>query len=120
MRTQVHLESATAVILMAAVIQPNSLFQLGSIGMTQGVKALKDENIITNSLLLKLIYRHQKGDWTDCYPEDAEANRKALVNGSRIFSVYHLNPELTVWIITEAEDDKGNRHATTFMLPNDY
>lgn len=105
---------------MNAIIKPNALFQLGTIWTTLNVKALKQEGKVTNAILLKLVYRHQCGDWTDCHPEDAEANKQALINGSRIFSVYKFNPELTFWIITEAEDDNGHRRATTIMLPNDY
>ena len=105
---------------MSAVIVSKALFQLGSIGMTPGVKELKDKKTLTNALLLKLIYRHQCGDWADCYPEDAEANKQALIDGSRVFSVYNLNLELTLWIITEAEDDNGNRSNTTILLPSEY
>ncbi len=88
--------------------------------MTPGIKELKEAGKLTNAILLKLIYRHQCGDWSDCYPEDAEANQQALIDGSRVFSVYHLNPDLKLWIITEAEDDKGDRCATTILLPSEY
>ncbi len=106
--------------MSAVLIKPNALFQLGSICMTPGIKELKDDGKLTNAILLKLIYRHQCGDWSDCCPEDAEANKHALTDGSRIFSVYQVTPELKLWIITEAEDDKGNRVATTLLLPSEY
>lgn len=106
--------------MSAVLIKPNALFQLGSICMTPGIKELKDDGQLTNAILLKLIYRHQCGDWSDCSPEDAETNRQALSNGSRIFSVYQVTLDLKIWIITEAEDDKGNRCATTLLLPSEY
>ena len=35
-----------------------------------------------------LIARHVTGDWGDIDPEDRGLNERALVDGSRIFSVY--------------------------------
>jgi hypothetical protein len=53
--------------------------------------------------------------------EDAEANNQALRDGSRLLSAYILNDGKTkIWVITEAEDDNGNRAATTILLPSDY
>ena len=121
MQLEVHAQSESESILMSAVIsKPNALFRLGTLWTTLNVKSLKQEGKLSNAILLRLVYRHQCGDWSDCCPEDAEANRQALINGSRIFSVYHVNPELTLWIITEAEDNKGIRRATTILLPGDY
>lgn len=64
--------------------------------------------------------RHFAFDWADCLPEDRRANEEAVENGARIFGVYDMGDGLTIWIITEAEDDEGQRQYTTAMLPSDY
>ncbi len=50
--------------------------------------------------------------------------KDALVDGSRILSSYILEGEgddtLKLWIITEAEDESGNRVATTALLAEEY
>jgi hypothetical protein len=38
-----------------------------------------------------------------------------LIDGSRLFSAYHLTNGTKVWIITEAD-----RSATTVLLPDEY
>lgn len=59
--------------------------------------------------------RHSHGDWGDCNPEDARENDLAMVQGFRLFSVYHDRNGTKFWIITEAD-----RSATTILLPDDY
>lgn len=59
--------------------------------------------------------RHARGDWGDIHPEDRGLNEQALVEGSRIFSVYTLPTSEAMWVITEAD-----RSATTALLPADY
>ena len=50
----------------------------------------------------ELLKRHFACDWSGCEPEDAEANRQALIDGSRIISVYKLpNTGREIWVITE-------------------
>lgn len=51
----------------------------------------------------------------DVDPEDWEENQSALEHRNRLLSVYHVTPELTLWIITE-----WDRSATTMLLPNEY
>jgi hypothetical protein len=59
--------------------------------------------------------RHAAGDWGDIDPEDRGLNEQALVEGSRIFSVYALPTTETMWVITEAD-----RSSTTALLPSEY
>ena len=64
-------------------------------------------------------------DWGDLSDEDKRLNDEALHDGSRILSAYILSayilpPEVKIWIITEATDEKGERAATTALLPEDY
>jgi len=44
----------------------------------------------------------------------------ALQDGSRILSAYHTSTGQKIWIITEATDDRGQRSATTILLPDEY
>lgn len=59
--------------------------------------------------------RHLNGDWGNCSHGDAAANDQALLDGDRMFSVYHTDSGVKFWIITEAD-----RSVTTVLLPEDY
>ena len=65
--------------------------------------------------IAKAISRHLQSDWGDCDPEDQAANNSALMEGSRLFSVYHTTNKTKFWIITE-----WDRSSTTVLLPQDY
>ncbi len=52
--------------------------------------------------------------------EDCEVNDQAVKDGSRIMSVYRTRHGQKVWVITEAADDRGQRAATTILLPDEY
>ena len=64
--------------------------------------------------------RHAAGDWGQVCPEDAQLNDEALKDGSRIISAYSTLKGVKIWIITEATDGKGQRAATTILLPSEY
>jgi hypothetical protein len=70
--------------------------------------------------LWEFLSRHIVGDWAIVDEEDKAANDEAVKDGSRILSAYVLKTGEKIWIITEAEDDKGNRAATTLLLPEEY
>jgi hypothetical protein len=72
-------------------------------------------NSLPQDQVLVALQRHSRGDWGDVCDEDWHANESALVNGSRLFSVYHHAQDTKFWIITEAD-----RSATTVLLPDDY
>jgi len=92
------------------------LFPLGQVVATPGaVRALEDAGVNVGTLLA----RHAVGEWGDLDPEDRSLNEQALVSGARIFSVYRVGAEVTVWVITNGDDD-GHRDATTVLLPEDY
>ena len=65
--------------------------------------------------VIAALARHANGDWGDCGEEDWAANEQALIDESRILSVYHDCAGKRFWIITEA-----SRIATTILLPEDY
>ena len=53
-------------------------------------------------------------------PDDAQLNDEALKDGTRIISAYSTLKGVKIWIITEATDGKGQRPATTILLPSEY
>ena len=113
------------------IITNAAKFQLGQCVATPGALALLEKTGFSPAFLIN---RHLHGDWGDTCKEDAELNEMALIDGSRIMSVYRLvSPEKlkatprskrsglqTVWVITDAADDDGIRRCTTVLLPEDY
>lgn len=90
----------------------SALFQLGTIVATPGALDLLLPLEATSEQLLK---RHVTGDYGDVCAEDKEANDGALKCGARIMSVYKVDGDTKVWIITEAD-----RSVTTLLLPSEY
>ncbi|WP_296509538.1 type I restriction endonuclease subunit M [Rhodoferax sp.] len=113
------------------IITNAAKFQLGQCVATPGALALLEK---TGFSVAFLINRHLHGDWGDVCKEDAEMNELALIDGSRIMSVYRLvSPEKlkatsrskrselpTVWSITEAVGDYGRRASSCLLLPEEY
>lgn len=89
---------------------PLAKFRLGRILSTPNALAR-----LTHDDILRGLQRHQSGDWGDADDEDRQANDQALVEGTRVFSVYHSIAGLKFWIITEAD-----RRSTTVLLPENY
>jgi hypothetical protein len=96
----------------------NSKFSLGQVVATPGaLEALNDSGQSPSDFLS----RHARGDWgEELCDEDRNLNDQALVDGSRILSVYRTSKNAKVWIITEAANDNGQRAATTILLPDEY
>jgi len=91
---------------------PVPLFTLGTVCATPGaLETLR----ACNASFTDLVARHVTGDWGDLSEEDAARNLVALEQGSRLLSVYSLDEQNTIWVITEAD-----RSATTLLLPQDY
>jgi len=88
------------------------LFTLGTIVATPGcIEALEKLGVLPVTLLA----RHVSGDWGDVCELDRASNDQAVKDNTRIFSVYRLADEVTVWIITEAD-----RSSTCLLLPYEY
>jgi hypothetical protein len=101
---------------MIAVTKP--LFKLGQVVATPGALEALEK---AHQPAWELISLHVAGKWGVVEAEDAEANNQALKDGSRLLSAYILKDGKTkIWIITEAQDDNGNRAATTLLLPSEY
>jgi len=95
---------------MSAGAIPVAKFRLGHIVSTPNAL-----NQLTQDDILCAIQRHQAGDWGDVGAHDRAANDQALVEGTRILSVYHATNGTKFWLITEAD-----RSVTTVLLPEDY
>lgn len=92
-------------------------FPIGKLLATPGaLEALQEADVD----IIDLVERHICKDWGDLSDEDRRLNDEALHNGSRILSAYILPTEIKIWIITEATDEKGERAATTALLPEEY
>jgi hypothetical protein len=93
-----------------SILRP--LFPLGQVVATPGaLQAFEDTDQSPSDLLT----RHLRGDWGDLDAEDKQANDRAIAEGSRIFSAYHLSDGTKIYLITEAD-----RSVTTFLLPDEY
>lgn len=66
------------------------------------------------------LFLHVSGDYGAVSDADKRANDQSILDGSRILSSYHTLNGTRLWVITEATDDKGERAATTIMLPEEY
>ena len=86
------------------------LFTMGRIVATSNAI-----NTISQSDIFIGLHRHQTGDWGDVCDEDRQTNDLALVDGTRLLSVYHSGSGNKFWIITESD-----RSSTTVLLPEDY
>jgi hypothetical protein len=92
-------------------------FSLGQIVATPAALQALQESGQTPEFFLN---RHVAGDWGEIDGEDWQLNDQALTDGSRIVSAYRTLKGTRIWIITEATGDKGQRAATTILLPDDY
>ena len=70
---------------------------------------------LTENDILEALRRHLAGDWGEVDREDKATNDAALLQGTRLLSVYSSSSGTKFWIITE-----GDRSATTILLPEDY
>ena len=93
------------------------LFSPGKVVATPGaLEALQQ----ANQSVWVFLARHLAGDWGEVDAHDKAANHEALKDGSRLLSAYTLNTGTTIWLVTEAQGDNGNRAATTALLPEEY
>lgn len=98
--------------MQSHVILEAAIFSLGrTVAAPHALQALAQQGITP----LSLLKRRVSGDWGDVPPDDAQANNVALKSGSRLFSSYHIDPDVRIWIITEAD-----RSVTTLLLPSEY
>ncbi len=100
------------------MIQVNRpLFRLGQIVATPGALEALDK---AGQQPWELLAQHVQGQWGVLDAQDRRLNDEAVKDGSRILSAYTLKSGVKVYVITEAQDDDGNRAATTLLLPEEY
>jgi hypothetical protein len=87
-------------------------FPLGQVVTTPGAQSAILE---AGQVPIEFLQRHARGDWGDVCAEDKGLNDEALIDGSRLLSVYKTKQGQRIWIITEAD-----RSVTTFLLPSEY
>ncbi len=95
---------------MTTPLKPQPKFALGRIVATAQAMAT-----LTREDIQRTLQRHVAGDWGNVGREDHEANDQALIEGSRLLSVYESSSGVKYWVITEAD-----RSVTTVLLPSDY
>ena len=100
---------------MITVSKP--LFRLGQVLSTPGALEALEK---AGQTPWEFVALHAAGNWGVVGAEDSEANNQSLKDGSRLLSAYVLKTSVKIWCITEAEDDNGNRAATTLLLPDEY
>lgn len=96
---------------------PTPRFSLGRCVATPGALDALQESGQTPQVFLS---KHVRGDWGEVCDEDKRLNDQALVDGSRLLSAYTTLKNTRIWCITEAEDGRGQRCATTLLLPEEY
>ena len=105
---------------MSTLVASVCPFESGELFMSSRVFDVTCEFAPFGEFFRSCVSRHLSGDWGDCCPDDASLNDAALVDGSRIFSVYHIPDglcglESKIWIITES-----SREYTTVIFPSEY
>ena len=92
-------------------------FTMGRVLATPGALEALEKSGESASTFLS---RHARGDWGEVCPDDKQLNELALQDGSRLLSAYRTSKGERLWIITEAEGERGYRAATTLLLPDEY
>jgi hypothetical protein len=92
-------------------LQPR--FALGQVVMTRGVADLVESGVI--EVPQAYVLRHVTGDWAELDDHDRRCNKRAVLNGERIFSVFKVTATVKIYVITE-----WDRSVTTLLLPLEY
>lgn len=88
------------------------LFKPGGVSITDTAwNALAQRQLTAGDVL----QRHCAADWACMTEADRRRNLDALANGGRIVSSFQIDPDLRVWVITEAD-----RSCTSILLPGEY
>ena len=89
--------------------------ELGHVVCAQGVNSLMNEYEHFRMFVNESVLRHQLADWGDVDEADKQANERALVEGTRLFSAYTARGMPKIWIVTE-----WDRSSTCVLFPNEY
>ena len=89
-------------------------FRVGETVLSDGVRALVQNDPIAATSLNAYVRCHQNGQWGRVSPEQAADNERALEQGDPLTSVYALQGR-TIWIVTDAPP----RDVTHVLLPEE-
>ncbi len=93
------------------------LFELGQLKATPKVlQSIHD----SGQDISEFLNRHIRGDWGTLSEVDRLNNDAAVATGDRLYSVYRTGNGTKIWIITEPENESGERFLTTVVLPSEY
>ena len=86
---------------MTTSIKPNKK-SLGTLAFSQKVNEYQVFDFTKRREISSKLKLHASGNWGDLAPEDAETNNQVVnsSNGGRLHSVYKLQDNKTIWIIT--------------------
>lgn len=93
-----------------------SLFSLGRVYATPAVLAHLEKHAMYPSALLG---PHCHGEYGQLDEDDRKANDDALIHGGRILSVFVVE-NARIYVISDAADEQGVRHATTILFAREY
>ena len=101
------------------MIMPNNKpkFPLGQVVATPGALDVIEAS---GQSPQEFLGRHVRLEQGELSSEDHALNCDSVKDGSRILSSYKTAKGERIWVITEAEDDDGQRAATTLLLPEEY
>lgn len=85
-------------------------FQLGTLAVTAGIEA----SGVPWEVLSGFVRRHARGDFGELEQHDWRANRRAIIEGTRVLSAYS-HAGVRVFVVTEADRSK-----TTLLLRTEY
>lgn len=96
---------------------PEPLFELGKLQATPAaLQSIQDSGQDVSEFL----NQHIQGQWGTLSDIDHQNNDEAVKTGDRIYSVYRTANGTKIWIITEPENEAGERYLTTVLLPSEY
>ena len=101
--------------------------QTGELLFTQSLSQLAQKHLHASIFMMECYTRHRNLDYGDICDEDKRINEDAVTSGARILSSYKIPEELRehcrddkLWVITEAQNQDGNRLCTTILFPSEY
>jgi hypothetical protein len=112
LRDQGWLEHGVKHLDLGAQLADKPLFALGQVVATPGALEALEQSQQTPE---EFLTRHVQGDWSTLDAHDRQANKQAVKEGDRIFSVYTTRLGTRLYVITE-----WNRSVTTLLRPDEY
>lgn len=105
--------------------------ELGNIVVTGGVGGWAQRSAERTEFLIDCLERHRIGDWGEVNDENKVMNDELATSGTPVISCYQVpdsppngDDASRAWnllfVMTAAEDSRGERTRTTLMWPHEY